>query len=302
MTSAQRVAFIGLGAMGLPMASNVARAGLDVVGFDVRQEPLQRLVQAGGKAAHSAHEAAAEADVAIVIPLNAQQVGDALFGPDGVLDGLSRGGTVVVMATIGAQAVREIAASLRERGYACVDAPVTGGAQGAEAGKLTIIAAAADDVLEHVRPVLQPMSRVIHHVGTEPGQGQFVKLLNQLLVGVHIVASSEVVAIAAAAGFPLEKAYDVLCDGFGRSEVFAARVKSVVDGNLKTGGSLGIFLKDLPLAQETASELGVPTFTLASALQYVRLAARALGPSADDAELIAWAAHAPETPEFGRPS
>ena len=294
MTS-QRIAFIGLGAMGLPMASNIARAGLDVVGFDVRPEPLTSLADAGGKAAHSAQEAASNADVAIVIPLNARQVQDALFGPDGVLDGLPKGSTVIVMATIGAQALRAIASKLAEGGYACVDAPVTGGAQGAQAGQLTIIAAAPDDVLERVRPVLEPMARVIHHVGTEPGQGQFVKLLNQLLVGVHIVASSEVVAIAAAAGFPLDKAYDVLCDGFGRSEVFAARVKSVVDQNLKTGGSLGIFLKDLPLAQETAAELGVPTFTLASALQYVRLGARALGETADDAELIAWAARAPDS-------
>ena len=102
--TAQRIAFIGLGAMGLPMASNIARAGLDVVGFDVRPEPLSSLAEAGGKAAHSAQEAASNADVAIVIPLNARQVQDALFGPDGVLDGLPRGSTVIVMATIGAQA------------------------------------------------------------------------------------------------------------------------------------------------------------------------------------------------------
>jgi 3-hydroxyisobutyrate dehydrogenase len=275
--------------MGLPMASNIVRASLEVAGFDPRQERVQRLVSAGGRGASSAQEAASGADVALVIPLNAAQVRQAVLEPGGVLDGLVPGGTVVVMATIGPPAVREIAEAVRARGFALVDAPVTGGAQGAEAGTLTIIASAPDDVLNTVRPVLEPMSRVVHHVGAEPGQGQFVKLLNQLLVGVHIVAASEVAAVSAAAGFDLQRVYDVLCDGFGRSEVFAARVKSVLEGNLVTGGSLEIFLKDLPLALDAAAEVGVPAFTLASALQVVRLAERSLPSGADDAALIDWA-------------
>src|SRR5205823_13566331 len=98
------------------------------------------------------------------------------------------------------------------------------------------IAAAADDVLQNVRSVLEPMGRVIHHVGQKPGDAQFVKLLNQLLVGVHLVATSEVAAMASAAGVQLRTVYDVLCVGFGRSDVFVARVKSVLDGNLETGG------------------------------------------------------------------
>jgi 3-hydroxyisobutyrate dehydrogenase len=285
----QRVAFVGLGAMGLPMATNIARAGFAITGFDPRQERVQALVQAGGKEATSAHEAAQGADVALVIPLDAAQVRQAVLDPGGVLDGLAPSGTVVAMATIGVPAVREIAQAVQSRGFSFVDAPVTGGAQGAQAGALTIIAAAPDAVLQRVRPVLEPMSRVVHHVGTEPGQGQFVKMMNQLLVGVHIVASSEVAAICAAAGFDLQRVYDVLCDGFGRSEVFAARVGSVLEGNLETGGSLDIFLKDLPLALDSAAELNVPAFTLASALQVVRLAARSLAPGADDAALIAWA-------------
>ena len=286
----RRVAFVGLGAMGLPMARNLVRGGLDVAGFDPRQQAVQALAQAGGQAADSAHAAADGADVALVIPLNAAQVRQAVLEPGGVLDGLAPGGTVVVMATIGPPAMREIAQAVQARGGQVVDAPVTGGAQGAEAGQLTIIAAAPDAVLDGVRPVLEPMSRVVHHVGREPGQGQFVKLLNQLLVGVHIVASSEVAAITAAAGVDLARVYDVLCDGFGRSEVFAARVKSVLDGDLVTGGSLEIFLKDLPLALDAAADLNVPAFTLASALQVVRLASRSLEPGADDAALIAWAA------------
>lgn len=285
----RHIGFVGLGAMGLPMASQLVKAGLDVAGFDPRQEQVQALTSAGGRGAGSPREAATGADVALVIPLNAAQVRQAVVEPGGVLEGLEAGSTVVVMATIGAPAVREIAEAVQARGCALVDAPVTGGVQGAASGGLTIIASAPDDVLERVRPVLEPLSRVVHHVGSEPGQAQFVKLLNQLLVGVHIVASSEVAAVAAAAGVDLQRVYDVLCDGFGRSEVFAARVKSVLSGDLTTGGSLEIFLKDLPLALDAAAELNVPAFTLASALQVVRLASRSLPAGSDDAALIAWA-------------
>src|SRR5690349_4506098 len=128
-----RAAFIGLGAMGLPMACNLARAGVEVVGFDPRAERVESLVQAGGHGARSAQEAATSADVALTIPLNAEQVRDALFGPDGVLDGLPSGATVLVMSTIGPPAMRDIAAKVQERGMRVIDAPVTGGAQGATA-------------------------------------------------------------------------------------------------------------------------------------------------------------------------
>jgi 3-hydroxyisobutyrate dehydrogenase-like beta-hydroxyacid dehydrogenase len=225
----------------------------------------------------------------LAIPFDGHQVRQVLLGPDGALDGLEPGGTVVVMSTIGARMVKDIARDVQARGFRVVDAPVTGGVQGAKAGELTIIASGSAEAMERARPVLQPMARVVHEVGAEPGDGQFVKLLNQLLVGVHIVASSEAVGMAAAAGIDLKKAYDVLCDGFGRSEVFAARVKSVLDQSLTTGGALSIFLKDLPLVQEAAGELGVPAFTLASAVQVFQLAERVLPAGADDAHLIDWA-------------
>lgn len=285
----RRVAFLGLGSMGLPMAINVARAGFLTTGFDPKREQVQAFAAAGGHAAASPQEAATGADIVLAIPFDGHQVRQVLLGPDGALDGLDAGGTVVVMSTIGASMVKDIAREVEARGFLIVDAPVTGGVQGATAGELTIIASGSADAMQRARPVLEPMARVVHEVGSEPGEGQFVKLLNQLLVGVHIVAASEAVGLAAAAGIDLNKAYDVLCDGFGRSEVFAARVKSVLDQSLTTGGALSIFLKDLPLVQEAAGELGVPVFTLASAVQVFQLAERVLPKGADDAHLIDWA-------------
>jgi L-threonate 2-dehydrogenase len=280
------VAFVGLGAMGLPMAQNLVRAGLDVVGFDLRPERGQALVGSGGRAAGSPAEASAEAEVAMVIPFDGDQLRQALLGSGGVLDRLPSGGLVIGMATAGPRRVREVADAVTERGHAYVDAPVTGGVYGAEAGNLTIIAAGPEAALDRAMPVLEPMSARVYPVGSQPGDAQFVKLLNQLLVGVHLVAATEAMALSAARGVEPEVVYRVLCDGFGRSEVFATRVRQALDGELETGGTLRIFQKDLRLALQAADEAGVPVFALASAFQTIQLA-EGLGPGGlEDAGLI----------------
>src|SRR5207302_3051607 len=129
--------------MGLPMATNLVRGGMLTVGFDPRRERAQSLIDMGGHAAASPQEAATEADVVIAIPFDGTEVREALLGPDGALDGLRQNSTVIVMSTIGPRAMREIAGEMEGRGFSVVDAPVAGGAQGAEAGTLTIIAASA---------------------------------------------------------------------------------------------------------------------------------------------------------------
>lgn len=282
-----RVAFVGLGAMGLPMAQNLVKAGLTVVGCDLRAERSQALVRSGGRAAGSPAEASAEAEVAVVMPFDGDQLHEALLGSSGVLERLPSGGLVIGMATAGPGAVREIAAAVVARGHAYVDAPVTGGVHGAETGELTIITAGAEAALDRARPVLEPMSGRVYDVGRQPGDAQFVKLLNQLLVGVHVVAATEAMALAAARGVDAEVVYRVLCDGFGRSEVFATRVRQALDNELETGGTLRIFQKDLRLALQAADEAGVPVFALASAFQTVQLAEGLAPGELEDAGLIA---------------
>jgi L-threonate 2-dehydrogenase len=281
-----RVAFVGLGAMGLPMAQNLLKAGHEVVGVDLRPERAEALTSGGGRAAASPAEAAAQAEVAIVIPFDGDQLRKALLGPDGVLDRLPSGGLVIGMATAGPGPVTQVAGEVTSHGHAYVDAPVTGGVYGAEAGQLTIMASAPDTVLDRAMPILEPMAGKVYRVGNQPGDAQFVKLLNQLLVGVHVVASAEAMALAASRGVDPEVVYKVLCDGFGRSEVFATRVRQALDGALETGGTLRIFQKDLRLALQAADEAGVPAFTLASAFQVVQLA-EGLSANLEDAGLIA---------------
>jgi 3-hydroxyisobutyrate dehydrogenase len=272
--------------MGLPMACNLVEAGHEVAGVDLRPERGQALASNGGRAAASPAEAAADAEIAIVIPFDGDQLRQALLGPNGVLERLPAGGVVIGMATAGPRAVQEVAEAVTHKGHAYVDAPVTGGVYGAEAGQLTIMASGSEAALDRVMPVLQPMAGKVYRVGAQPGDAQFVKLLNQLLVGVHVVASAEAMALAGARGVDPEVVYKVLCDGFGRSEVFATRVRQALDHNLQTGGTLKIFQKDLRLALQAADESGVPAFTLANAFQIVQLA-QSLEPDLEDAGLIA---------------
>jgi L-threonate 2-dehydrogenase len=287
MTQAsQVVAFLGLGEMGLPMAANLVEAGFDVRGFDPRDERAALLRQAGGQAMATPAAAAREAPTVVVMPFDGPQCREALFGAAGALETLALGGLVLVMSTIGTVEMKALAAEVAARGFAVVDAPVTGGTHGATAGTLTIIAAGEPSALDRAAPIFEPMSGVVYRVGHEPGAGQFVKLINQLLVGVHLTAAAEALALGAAAGVDLEQLYDVLCHGFGRSDVFVQRAKAVLEGDLRTGGSVAIFRKDMGLVLQAAAGLGVPAFAAATAQQFVELGAALGHGQEDDAALL----------------
>jgi len=284
--AARAVAFVGLGAMGLPMARRLLGAGVAVAGYDPRAERAAALAAAGGRAAPSAEAAADGAEAALLIPFDAAQLREALLGPAGALHRLPRGAPVVAMATIGPAAARELADAVVARGGAYVDAPVTGGVARAEAGTLAFIVSGAPDTLDRVAPLLAPMASAVYRVGTAPGAAQLVKLINQLLVFVHLAVAGEAMAMGAAAGVDLAQLYEVLVHGAGRSEIFASRARALLDGT-PTGGTLGIALKDFPLVLETARELGVPLFTGAAAHQLVQLARAAGRADAEDTALIA---------------
>lgn len=286
-TEDRHVAFVGLGEMGLPMARRLLTSGYQVAGFDVRPGRVSELARAGGRASSSAGDVATGAGVTIVIPFDGPQVREVLLGPNGVLDSLQPGGLVVQMATIGPRAMRELGEEVVARGFQIVDAPVTGGVAKAEDGTLTVIASGNSAALDRAAPLLAPMSAVVYRVGAEPGAAQFVKLINQLLVGIHLTATAEAMAMGAAAGVDPGQLYEVLTHAMGRSEVLTQRVPTVLDGTLRTGGNLQIYLKDLPLALDAGRELGVPLPVGAAAFQMVQLA-RALGlGDRDDAHLIA---------------
>jgi 3-hydroxyisobutyrate dehydrogenase len=191
----QTIAFVGLGAMGQPMTRALLAGGITVRGTDVRQAALDALAAAGGIACHTAAAAATGADALLLMVVDAAQAEAVLFA-GGALNALPPHGIVVLMATCPPAVVAAIADRVLATGRRFVDAPVSGGVAGATAAKLTIMAAAPDDVFAAIRPVFAALGQRIFHVGDKPGQGAVVKTVNQLLCGAHIVVAAEGLALA----------------------------------------------------------------------------------------------------------
>lgn len=287
MTGDKKVAFLGLGAMGLPMAANLAEAGYLVAGYDVVPAQATALADRGGRAASSPADAARDAEAVIAIPFDAAQTRDCLVGAGGAFETLPAGSLVILMSTIGPRAMRELAAEIRERGYRVVDAPVTGGAARAIDGTLTVIGAGSTADLDAAEPILTPMSGLRFRVGSEPGQGQMVKMVNQLLVGTHLAAAAEAMALARAAGTDLQQVYDLLISGQARSEMLVSRARAFLSKDMNTGASLRIFTtKDMPLVLDAGREFHVPMMTASAAFQTMQLGSAFGIDDLTDADLI----------------
>ncbi len=286
-TGDKKVAFLGLGAMGLPMAANLAEAGYLVAGYDVMPAQSAALAERGGRAATTPAAAAQGAEAVVAIPFDAAQTRDCLLGGGGAFETLLPGSLVILMSTIGPHAMRALAAEIRQRGYRIVDAPVTGGTARAIDGTLTVIGAGAPADLDAADPILTPMSGQRFRVGTEPGQGQMVKMVNQLLVGTHLAAAAEAMALARAAGADLQQVYDLLITGQARSEMLVSRAGAFLSADRNTGASLRIFTtKDMPLVLEAGREFRVPMMTASAAFQTMQLGSAFGIDDLSDAELI----------------
>jgi putative dehydrogenase len=194
-----KVGFIGLGAMGLPMARNLVVRGHAVCGFDMREAAMDTLAAAGGRRADSASAAARAADMLILMVVSAAQAEQVLFA-DGALDALPVGGIVALMATCPPGTVEKLATRVLAAGRRFLDSPLSGGVVGATGATLTIMAAAPADTFSAARPVLEALGDKIFHVGDRPGQGAVVKTVNQLLCGVHIAVVAEALSLAGRVG------------------------------------------------------------------------------------------------------
>src|SRR5918994_3763570 len=179
----QRPGFIGLGAMGAPMAKSIVSTGFDLSAFDVRPENADPLVELGARRAGSPREAAEGAEALVLMVVNAEQVEEALFGGDGAAETLSPESVVVVMSTVGPDAVRGIEERLAGRRVRLLDAPVSGGVARAERGDLLIMAGGPADLFEELRPLLEAMGSTVAHCGGVVGGGAVGKVLNQFFFG-----------------------------------------------------------------------------------------------------------------------
>jgi 3-hydroxyisobutyrate dehydrogenase-like beta-hydroxyacid dehydrogenase len=256
----QRAGFIGLGAMGAPMAKRIVSAGFDLSVFDVRPENTDPLVELGATRAGSLRAAAKGAEALVLMVVNAEQAEDALFGGDGAAETLPQESAVVVMSTIGPEAVRRIEGRLAGCGVRLLDAPVSGGVARAERGDLLIMAGGPADLFEEVRPLLEAMGSTVAHCGGSVGDGQSVKLVNQLLCGVHIAAAGEALAYAEALGLDPRSVFETIRHGAANSFMLEDRGERMLGREFVPAKSaLDIFVKDMGLVREAAGEQGFRT-------------------------------------------
>ncbi|MBE7200992.1 MAG: NAD(P)-dependent oxidoreductase [Parafilimonas terrae] len=280
-----RVTFIGLGSMGMPMARHLVAAGLEVRGYDIRSESRAALVEAGGKPAETVAEAASGAEAMLLMVVNAPQAEDVLFNQGG-LDALASDATVVLMATCPPQAVADIATRVLATGRRFVDAPVSGGVVGAEAAKLTIMAAAPPETLAAIRPILDRLGDRVFHVGTEPGQGATVKAVNQLLCGVHIAATAEALSLAEQVGVDLSVVLEILSGSSASSWMLRDRGPRMLEDEPRVTSAVDIFVKDLGIVLEAGrgAKAALPLAGLAHQL-FLSTSGRGEG-ARDDSQVI----------------
>ena len=276
----QRLGFVGLGAMGLPMAKRLT--GFELGVFDVLDERVRPLVELGAASASSVQEVATGVEALVLMVANAEQAEGVLFGEGGAAEALPEGAAVVVMSTIGPEAMRELAQGLAGRGLRALDAPVSGGVARAEKGDLLIMAGGPEDLFEELRPVLEAMGSSVVHCGARVGDGQAVKLVNQLLCGVHIAAAGEALAYAEALGLDPRFVFETIRHGAANSFMLEDRGERMLrEEFVPPKSALDIFVKDMGLVRRAAEERGFET-PLASAALGAYLAGRDAGLGAED--------------------
>src|ERR1700761_1556051 len=285
-STTSRIAVIGLGSMGYGMASALKRAGFEVTGCDVAAETIARFESEGGKGAGTPATAASNADIVVSVVVNAAQTETILFGKDGVAETLAKGAVFVSSATMDPDVARRLAKQLEATGRLYLDAPISGGAQRAAQGELTILASGSAAAFAKARPALDAMAAKLYELGDAAGQGAAFKMINQLLAGVHIAAASEAIAFAARQNLDLRKVYDVITASAGNSWMFENRMKQVLEGDYKPRSAVEIFVKDLGIVQDMARNARFPAPVAAAALQMF-LAAAGSGMGRDDDASVA---------------
>lgn len=251
------VGFIGLGIMGRGMARNLLKAGFKVHVWNRTAGPAADLAAEGAAVAGSPAELAAQCEIIITCVSNTEAVQAVLLGPGGVIEGARAGSLVIDMSTISPSATREMAARLAERGVHMLDAPVSGGSEGAARGTLTIMAGGAAEQFARALPVLQAMGKNIVHVG-DHGAGQLVKLVNQILVVGNGLAMSEALLFAQAAGLDLQKTLAAVSTGAAGSWMLSNRGPQILARDWRPGFMIDLQQKDLRLALAAADEMGIP--------------------------------------------
>jgi 3-hydroxyisobutyrate dehydrogenase-like beta-hydroxyacid dehydrogenase len=276
------IGFIGLGAMGLPMAKRVLNAGHTMcTTFHRRRDPAEELQAMGASIVATPAEVGKAADVVITILPADAELKEVVFGATGILGGITNGKVLIEMTSCTALAMQEIAAAIQARGGSVLDAPVSGGTPAAEQGTLTIMVGGEAPLLERCRPLLQSMGTRILHVG-KVGQGKIIKIVNQMMAAIHLLTIGEAFALGTKNGADPEVLYEVIKSSSGYSKMMDLRLPGfLLEGSFQPGFKLDLMKKDVNLAIESAKASSTPLL-LTSAVAQVFAAASAAGKGSND--------------------
>lgn len=274
----QSVGVIGLGSMGIGVARTLVKKGFDVHAFDVRPEVTRAFAKEGGIAARNPAEVGRNAPVVIILVVNADQTSEVLFGKDGAAGTLAKGSVVIASSTVAPDFAIELGKRLDGRGLLLIDAPVSGGAARAAKGELSIMASGPKAAFRKADAVLKAIAAKVYELGGDAGTGSKVKMINQLLAGVHIAAAAEAIALGIRAGADPKVIYEVISNSAGSSWMFQNRVPHVLDGDYTPLSAVNIFVKDLGIVLDSAKKMTFPLpLTAAAHQQFLAAAGAGLG-------------------------
>ncbi len=252
----ERIGFIGLGIMGKPMAANLMKAGFELLVLDSRKEPVEELIAMGASSAKTPAEVASAVGTIVTMLPDGPDVEAVVLGKDGIIETAGSQTALIDMSSISPTVAKRIASELSKKGARMLDAPVSGGEPGAIAGQLAIMVGGPADLFEKAKPIFDVVGKSAVLVG-DNGAGQTTKLVNQILVGIHIEAMGEAFLLAAKAGVDPMKVYDAIKGGLAGSNVLNAKVPLVLARNFKPGFKIRLHRKDLKNALEAADTLGL---------------------------------------------
>lgn len=253
----EKIGFIGLGIMGRGMTRNLLRAGNEVRVWNRTAARMDELAADGAIPAQNPADLAAQCDIIIVCVSDTPDVEQVILGENGVIHGARAGSLVIDMSTISPQATREIAVKLKEKDVFMLDAPVSGGSEGAAKGTLSIMVGGDADQFQRAMPYFETMGKAIIHVGDQ-GAGQMVKLVNQILVVVNMLAVAEALVFAEAGGLDLQKTLEAVSKGAAGSWMLSNRGSQAIVRDFRPGFTIDLQQKDLRLVLEAADQLGIP--------------------------------------------
>ena len=284
MASKRKVCVLGLGSMGLGVALALLERQFDVSGFDINKQACKSFAEAGGKVGLNPEDAAKGASVVIILVVNEAQVDEVLFGSEGAIGGFGLATVVIQSSTVSPAFSGLCGTRLQEAGFDMIDAPVSGGAAGARAGNLSIMASGAAKAFQAAEDVLEAIAGKVHHLGVEHGVGSTVKIVNQLLAGVHIAVAAEAMAFGVRAGADPKALYEVISGSAGSSWMWNNRVPHILNNDYTPLSAVDIFVKDLAIVLGTAHKLNFPLpLTAAAHQQFIAAAASGLGREDDSA-------------------